>query len=113
MPIHLQWIPAYQNIKGNEEVDVVAKEATRWRRAKKKNEKWSEWDSEYTAEKRELGKTRATIKLVSEQKALERWEEAWSKEKTSRELHALCPKPTKQTLKIHKGLCKAASALVI
>ncbi len=43
----------------------------------------------------------------------ELWEEAWSNEKTGRDLHAICPKPTKKTLKIHNGLCKATSALVV
>ena len=113
MPIHLQWIPAHKNIRGNEEADIAAKEATGWRRAKRRNGKWREWDSGHTAEKHEVGRARATIKLALEQKTLERWEEVWSREKTGRELHAICPKPTKQTLKIHKCLCKAASALVV
>ena len=113
MPIHLQWILAHKNIRGNKEADIAAKEATGWRRAKRRNGKWREWDSGHTAEKHEVGRARATIKLASEQKTLERWEEVWSREKTGRELYAICPKPTKQTLKIHKSLCKAASALVV
>ncbi len=60
-----------------------------------------------------LGRTRATIKLALEQRTLGLWEETWPSEKTGRELHAICPKPTKKTLKLHKGLCKAASALII
>ena len=111
--IQLDCIPAHTNIKGNEEADVAAKEATGWRRAKRRNGKWKEWDSGYTAEKHALGRARATIRLASEQRTLELWEEAWSNEKTGRELHAICPKPTKKTLMIHKGLCKAASALVV
>ena len=112
-PIRLHWIPARTNIRGNEEADIAAKEATGWRRERRRNGKWREWDSGYTAERHELGRARATIKLASEQKTLELWEESWSSEKTGRELHAICPKPTKKTLRIHKGLCKAASALVV
>ena len=92
---------------------MAAKEATGWRRAKRRNGKWKEWDSGYMAEKHPLERARATIELASEQKTFELWEEAWSNEKTGRELYAICPKPTKKTLKIHKGLCKAASALVV
>lgn len=43
-----------------------------WKRAKRKNGLWSKWDSGYTAEKHELGRARATIKLSLEQKTLER-----------------------------------------
>lgn len=79
MPIHLQWIPAHKNIRGNEEADIAVKEATGWRRAKRRDGKGREWDSGHTAEKHEVNRARATIKLASEQKTLERWEEVWSR----------------------------------
>lgn len=60
-----------------------------------------------------LERARATTKLALEQKTLGLWEKAWSGKKTGRELHAICPKPTKKTLKLHKDLSKAASALII
>ena len=40
--IHLYWIPAHTDIKKNEDADVSAKEATGWRRAKRRNGKWKE-----------------------------------------------------------------------
>ncbi len=113
IPIHLQWIPAHKNIRGNEEADIAAKEATGWRSAKRKNGKWREWDSRHTVRKHKVGRAKATIKLASVQKTFERWEKVNSREKTGRELYAICPKPTKQTLKIHKSLCKTSSALVV
>ena len=75
--------------------------------------KWKEWDSGHTAEKQNLGRLHATVKLALEQSISEQWETAWSNEKTGRELYKICLKPTKQVLKIHKGLRKAASALIV
>ena len=83
------------------------------KKSKKKERKIEKWDSGYTAERHVLGRARATIKLALEQRTLGLWEETWSSEKTGRELHAICPKPTKKTLKLHKGLCKAASTLIV
>ncbi len=40
------WIPWHKDIKGNEKADIAAKKATGWRKAKKKNGKCKEWDSE-------------------------------------------------------------------
>ena len=113
MPIPLQWILASQNIRGNKERDIAAKEAIGWTRAKRKNGKWREWDSRHTAEKHKVAQAKVTIKLASKQKTCDCWEEVWWKEKTGRKRLAICPKPTKQILKRHKAFCKAAIALVV
>ncbi len=109
----LHSIPSHKDIKGNEDADTAAKEAKGWKKAKRRNRKWKELDSGHTAEKQNLGRSRATIKLALEQNISEQWETAWSNEKTGRELYKICPKPTKKVLKIHKGLRKAASALIV
>lgn len=74
IPIQLHWIPAHTKIKENEETDVATKEAIGQKRTKKKNGKWKEWDSGYTAEKYSIKKARATIKLASKKKPLSFWE---------------------------------------
>ena len=81
----------------------------------RKEEKWEMqiMGLGYTSERQKLGRSRDIIKLVLERKASKLWEEAWTNEKTGRELHIICPKPTKKTLKIHRGLCKAASILIV
>ena len=111
--VSFHWIPSHKDIEGNENADIAAKEATGWRRAKRRNGKWKEWDSGYTAEKQKFGRSQATIKLALEQNTLEQWETAWAREKTGGELRTICPKPTKKILKIHKGLRKAVSALIV
>lgn len=111
--VFFHWIHSHKDIKGNKDADIAAKEATGWRKAKRRNGKWKEWDSGHIAEKQNLGKPRACIKLALEENILAQWETAWSNKKTGRELYRICPKPIKQVLKIHKSLQKAASALVV
>lgn len=83
------------DIKRNEKVDVAAKKGTGWRRVKKRNGKWKKWDSGHIAEKQALKRARATMELALEQRTLGLWEKTWLSKKTGRELHAICPKPTK------------------
>ena len=70
-PVSFYWILSHKNIKRNEKADIVAKEVTGWRKAKRKNGKWKEWDFGYTFEEQKLGRLWATIKLALERKASE------------------------------------------
>lgn len=54
--VYLHWIPSHKDIKGNEEADTAAKKAIGWRKARKKNGKWKEWDSSHTSEEQKLGR---------------------------------------------------------
>lgn len=98
-PVSFHWISSHKQIRGNEDADIAAKEATGWRRVKRRNWRWKEWDSGYTAKEQTLGRSRATVKLALEQNTSEQWETAWSNEKTGREVRTICPKPTKDVLK--------------
>lgn len=60
-------ILSHKDIKENEDADIAAKEATRWRRTKQRNGGWKEWDSDHKAEKQNLGRSLATVKLALEQ----------------------------------------------
>lgn len=82
-PVSFHWIPSHKQIRGNEDADIAAKEVTGWRRVKRRNLRWKEWDSGYTAEEQTLGRSRATVKLALEQNT-EQWETAWSNGKTGR-----------------------------
>lgn len=53
------------------------------------------------------------IKLILEQMTFRLWEKTWLTKKTGRELYAICSKSTKKALKLYKGLCKTASALIV
>lgn len=79
----------------------------------KKGTKRRKWDSGYTAERQVLERTRATIKLSLEQRTFGLQEEIWSSKKTGKKLYAICSQSTKKSLKLHKGLCKATSALIL
>lgn len=65
--VFLYWIPSHKDTKENEDADIAAKKATGWKKAKQRNEKWKEWDSGHIAEKQNLGKSLATVKLAPEQ----------------------------------------------
>ena len=70
-PVSFHWIPSHKDIKGNKETDIAAKEAIKWGRVKKKNEKWKEWDSGSISEEQKLGRLQAIVKLALERKVSE------------------------------------------
>ena len=41
------------------------------------------------------------------------WKEAWTNEKTGRELHKICPKPTTKILLLHKSVPRPFGSLIV
>lgn len=94
-------------------MDVAAKKIIRWRRAKKKNRNWKKLDFVYTTERHILERVKIKMKLALKQKMLELLEKTWSRIKIKKELHTICFKLTKKTLKLHKSISKLAKALIV
>ena len=112
--IELHWVPAHMGIAGNELADKAAKEATGWRLKKTRKGSTRELDTGSTAAQtllvKELGLAKATI---LGRRAAAEWKDKWSTETCSRKLYKLESKPKSNIVKLHAGLSKELSSLVI
>lgn len=112
--IELHWVPAHASIDGNEVADKLAKEATGWRLKKLRRGRTREENTSSTAPQAQYVK-----KLLSAKKtqlalcALNEWKQKWTTETRGRALHKLEPSPRRGIVKLHAGLTKELSALVI
>ncbi|RDL35892.1 uncharacterized protein BP5553_06504 [Venustampulla echinocandica] len=97
----LHWVPAHTGIEGNERADKAAKEATGWRRIRGR-ERSREVDTDQTAYRPPSYSLVATIRAVQNSLLLVEWKEAWTNEKTGRELYGICPEATSKVLLLHK-----------
>ena len=105
---------AHMGIAGNDLADKAAKEATGWRLKKTRRGGTRELDTGSTAAQtplvRELVSAKATI---LGRRASAEWKNKWSKEIRGRELYKLEPEPKSNIVKLHAGLSKELSSLVI
>lgn len=112
--MELHWIPAHANIKGNEQADTAAKQATGWRTVKKRNQKFQEIGTQWTAPTPPgFPFLRTAINAHVRGLLGELWAKDWASDKRGRELFRIIPTPTKKVLHLHKGIKKWTSALVV
>jgi ribonuclease HI len=110
----LHWIPAHQGIEGNERADIAAKEATGWRKVRSRNGRTKEVDTGITAARPlTLKQLQAAAVQVIRKLTQKEWEDVWDKEIRGRDLYRVSPRPTKSILKLHQGLSKPLSSILV
>ena len=103
--VTVRWIPAHVGIPGNEAVDRAAKEATGWR---------EDGRSQQPADPPpQLFTIRSTVKRWCKTQAERAWIAKWRKDTKGRATYRHTPTPTKKILRLHKGLTKQESALLV
>jgi ribonuclease HI len=103
----LHWIPSHTGVKGNEEVDVMAKEAAGW------SQETKELHQGLRAEEYPTFTLWAAKKRAIKQRITEEWEKRWENGLHGREYFQYAPKPHKQYPGAHKNLAKALSSVII
>ena len=113
--VNLQWIPAHIGIEGNERADVAAKEATGWRMVVKRNGKPYEKDTNKTAPQAipsiEIARPAVNMHVKKEIKRM--WSQDWENETRGRSLYKVMKTPSNSVLKIHRGLRKWISSVLV
>ncbi|KAJ6436234.1 reverse transcriptase [Purpureocillium lavendulum] len=105
LPIEIRWIPAHTGVQGNEDADRAAKEATGWRVRGPAGPR-----AQMPAE---LYTLRSTLKTWAHREANKTWTTQWAAEKRGRTTFRYTPKPTKRVLRLHDGMNKRQSALLV
>ena len=96
--VALRWIPAHNNVDGNEAADVAAKEASNHRSGN-----WTRNPCYLTT----------GLKQLLDQSLKVSWAKAWNEAKQGRVTYRYHPEPTKDVLSLHFGLKKALSSILI
>ena len=109
----LHWVPAHNEIVGNELADMATNEATGWRKVKKRNGKFCEIDTNHTTHKTPLPFLGSAAKAHLTKLLYEKWGEEWRNETRGRALFKIAPSPTRKALHIHDKLPKWVSSLMV
>jgi hypothetical protein len=103
--VTVRWIPAHVGILGNEAADKAAKEATGWREDGRRR---LPADAPL-----ELYTIRLTLRRWCKTQTERAWIAQWHKETKGRTTYRHTPTPTKKVLRLHEGLTKRESALLV
>ena len=110
--VMIHWIPAHSSHEGNERADAAAKRATGLKTSRRGG-KIIERDSNDTAPRFDLGvHMMAPLKLKMRREADRRWLDEWKKETRGKALRRVAPAPSKEIIRIHRGLHREASSVL-
>jgi hypothetical protein len=104
-PVTVRWIPAHVGIPGNEAADKAAKEATGWREDGRRRLPADASPKLYNI--------RSTLRRWCKTQTERAWIAEWRKETKGRATYRHTPTPTKKLLRLHEGLTKRESALLV
>ena len=110
--VEFHWIPAHQEIEGNELADSAAKRATGWRKKRKRNGRIEERHDGKKAAQTQIPHLRSTRSQANLEFVKKAWEDEWTSEKRGRDLRILTPSPSPHTLRIHAQIRKGYSAII-
>ncbi len=97
----------------NELADRAAKEATGWRKVKKKNGKSIEIDTSYTSSSTHLPFLRSAVKTYLKKKLFAELKDDWHKETRGRILYKIASQSSKKVFHLHDKLPKWISSLMV
>lgn len=93
--------------------DQAAKEATGWRKVKRRNGKLVEINTNHTSPSPSLPFLRTAVKASLAEKLYAEWEYDWHKEVRRRTLYKIAPTLSKKVLHLHDKLPKWVSSLMV
>ena len=109
----LHWVPVHNKIAGNELADVAAKEVTGLRKMKKRNGKFCEIDTNYTAHQTLLPFLKSAAKAHVTKLFNNKWGKKWHHRTRGRALFKIALLLTRKILHIHDKLSKWVSSLMV